>query len=82
MNRFSNDRVSRRTTNEFYCAGVFASALLSALSILLEGSAGSDVFLIGLTKARFALFMIPCAAAIAALIFFFASRSSYSSRSE
>ncbi len=81
MNRFSNDRVSRRTTNEFYCAGVFASALLSALSILLEGSAGSDVFLIGLTKARFALFMIPCAAAIAALIFFFASRSSYSSRS-
>ena len=73
MNRFSIDRASRRRTSEFYCAGVFASALLSALTILLEGSAGSDVFLLGLTKARFALFLIPCAAAIAALILFFAS---------
>ena len=53
----------------FYFAAIFTTALLSALTILAEGSAGTRTVLFGLTIQRLALFLIPSAAAAAALIF-------------
>lgn len=53
----------------FYFAAILTTALLSALTILAERSAGSRTVLFGLTIQRLALFLIPSAAAGAALIF-------------